>query len=262
MTALLKGKNILVTRERNQAKEFSAKIKQCGGSSFEVPLLSIECKEDASVKHYLNQLHVYKWIFFTSANGVDCFIKLALIHGVSMDALKTLKVAVVGHKTEEAIQRYGITADFIPSVYDAEHMATEFLQKKEWTGRILLVRGNRSRFVLPHEFSHAGIAFDNIEVYDTTINTRVKSELNQLLQDVHFDFLTFTSPSTIDAFIQMIDLDMEQFREQQCVCIGTTTAKQAKAVGFKQILIPKEFTIEGMIACMNDYLNERIDSNE
>src|SRR5690625_7686678 len=69
----------------------------------------------------------FNWIFFTSANGVDCFLnQLEDTH-----FLETINIAVVGHKTENALKKYGVTADFTPTVYNAVAMSEEFLKKIE-----------------------------------------------------------------------------------------------------------------------------------
>src|SRR5699024_7856966 len=83
----------------------------------------------------------FNWIFFTSANGVDCFLnQLEYTH-----FLETINIAVFEHKTENALKKYGVTADFTPTVYNAVAMSEEFLKKHPFANHILLIRGNLSR---------------------------------------------------------------------------------------------------------------------
>lgn len=253
MSNILQNRKILITRERNQAKVFSKQVLQYGGEPVEVPLLKISCKDRAGDRQCFQSLSGYKWIFFTSANGVNCFFQLIKKHQVSPAMLKNKNFAVVGHKTEIALKSHGFAADFMPSIYNAEHMASEFLAQFAVDGPFLLVRGNRSRDVLPEQFSRIGINFDAVEVYETTYNDQATPDLNEALAKRNFDFITFTSPSTVDAFMKMKN-DAIVTQGTIFVCIGTTTEQRAGEAGLNPILTPEQFTIEGMLDIMQDYV--------
>lgn len=251
MPPLLDDKKILITREKKQAHLFSEKITRHGGVPIEAPLLKINCHMKAKNDRIMASLSRYEWIFFTSANGVDCFFQMMNEEGVTKRALATSQIAVVGHKTELALKKHRYTAHFIPSVYKATVMANEFLINHPTANNILLVRGSRSKDVLLDHFLKQRLSVDLIEVYETIFNYEIDSFLNEQLRK-GIDFITFTSPSTVEAFIEMTAettcLDIV------CVCIGTTTEKRAKELGFKKTLTPNEFTIEGMIERMGDFL--------
>src|SRR5699024_115590 len=139
----LNGKRVLVTREAKQAKEFSRLIKAAGGLPVQVPLLKIKCKNFALTE----MLPSYAWLIFTSTNGVDCFLKQ--LTGQEKEFIKDSQIAVVGHKTAKALSIYDLTADLVPEVYDAVSLSEIFLEKYYAGESILLVRGNKSRDVLP-----------------------------------------------------------------------------------------------------------------
>ncbi|WP_188453496.1 uroporphyrinogen-III synthase [Virgibacillus oceani] len=257
MAASLHGKKVLITREENQAKVFSEKVLQCGGTPIEIPLIKISCKSCIQNNQLVRNLHQYKWIFFTSANGVNCFFELLKRNGIPNKSLKC-QVAAVGHKTAEALQQYGVPADFIPSAYNADVMSREFLIAYPTADRVLFVRGNRSRDVLPDVFLKKNIRFDMIEVYETDYNYQSAVRLNDILLETDFDFITFTSPSTVEAFINLMnDADcIEKAKKTICVCIGTTTEQKANEMGFNNTIIPNHFTIDDMLAAMTDYIKK------
>lgn len=246
MMACLQNKKILITREQKQAQAFAESIVKHGGEPVEVPLLEIRCKDRPEDRRLFQSLAAFQWVFFTSANGVSCFFQLLHKHHINPAILKTIKIAVVGHKTENALKDHGISADFIPGVYDAAHMAAEFLGRFNIEGPILLVRGNRSRTILPERFSQIGVDFSTIEVYETGFHYKKADQLNEVLRKKAYDYITFTSPSTVDAFTEMAVTDYDKV----CVCIGTTTEAHAREMGFTTTLTPKEFTIDGMITSM------------
>ncbi|WP_085991771.1 uroporphyrinogen-III synthase [Oceanobacillus senegalensis] len=253
MSGPLEAKKIIVTREEINNRYFAKKILQYGGTPIEVPLLSITCEDRKENKTILNDLDQYEWIFFTSANGVECFFQLVEMYHIPFSNINNKKIAAVGRKTKDKLNNFGIKVDFIPTTFNAETMAKEFLSSYSVTKQVLFVRGNLSRPVLIEEFEKAGVSYRTIEVYKTTIKEENKQLLNKAVEGP-YDFITFTSPSAIDAFNKLT----EYVITKPCVCIGTTTKQRALERGITNILMPmEEFTIDAMIECMVNYIKER-----
>src|SRR5699024_10747278 len=223
---VLAHKQILVTREATQAKEFNQMIEDMSGKVLSAPLLKIN-------PITFKEIHLddFNWIFFTSANGVDCFLnQLEDTH-----FLETINIAVVGHKTENALKKYGVTADFTPTVYNAV------------ANHILLIRGNLYSNVLPNYFTEKQLDFENLVVYETVANKQIKSTLNNIFETETVDYITFMSPSTIRSFLELLDKKYHaEALEIQVICIGTTTEKIALDHGFKYVSIPSQFTADSM----------------
>ncbi|MBP1968812.1 uroporphyrinogen-III synthase [Virgibacillus natechei] len=250
----LHGKKILITREARQANEFTEKVLKYGGKPIEVPLLKLTGKNHTDNRRFFQDLTMYEWIFFTSTNGVHYFFQLASEYQIDTGVLKDKKLAVVGHKTGNVLKTYGFTADFIPTTYNATVMASEFLNRYTVDNPILLVRGNRSRDVIPVEFSKHGVAYDSMEVYEITYNYQMTERLNAVSRDYDIDFITFTSPSTVEAFTEMT---MVHSGNEVCVCIGTTTEMRARELGFTTIITAEEFTIDGMLTCISEFIAQK-----
>lgn len=250
MVAALQGKEILITREKSQSKVFAALIKEYGGVPVEIPLLTITCRNFEKEAHISN----LDWIIFTSANGVHCFFKG--LNGQILD--DSIHIAVVGHKTEKALLQYGVAASFVPTVYNAEVMATEFLQQNTINGPILIVKGNKSRQVLQEAFVKNRVLFDELVTYETNTNRSAKGLLTSYFKQNSPDFIAFTSPSTVDGFMEMSrEEHIKRAIQIPCLCIGTTTETHAEEAGFLQTLIPDQFTIEGMVDKMVRYIREK-----
>lgn len=242
----LQNKKILVTREKRGAEKFAELITAFEGVPVQTPLLQINCVSfSEQIKHNLES-GTYKWIFFTSKSGVDCFFSQSAF-------ITNCRIAAVGPKTAQAIEAYGYNVEFIPSVYNAKTMAQEFLEMYEDFGTALLVRGNLSSHVLLEAFTDANLNYECVVVYETVPNQTEKQQLQHILQTEQIDYLTFTSPSTIDAFIELTKEDKIKC-DSVVVCIGTTTEKKAKEVGFSHIITPEYFTIEGMVEVIDKHL--------
>lgn len=255
MSKILQNKNILVTRAAHQAEEFADQIEKYGGIPYVVPLLKIDCNIDRNYLKILEGIQQYEWVFFTSANGVRCFFQI-WEQNFGTRNLDDKKFAVVGKKTNEILKMYGYEATFIPSVYNAETMATEFLQQYNRHHSILLVRGKQARRTLSDIFTKADIDYDSVTVYGTSMNEDSRDSLNKGLHYYHIDYITFTSPSTVEAFCSLLE-NSEQMKGKYIVCIGTTTAKKATEKGLENILVPEHFTIEGMITAISDHIAKK-----
>ncbi|MHA6250452.1 uroporphyrinogen-III synthase [Oceanobacillus sp. CAU 1775] len=241
----LKGQRILVTREVRAAERFEKLITNHNGVAITVPLLTINCLPVKSADILTEET---EWVFFTSKNGVDCFLK----NNALKTALASYRIAAVGPKTAQALEAHGFQVEFIPSTYNADVMASEFLSTYEEVGSVLFVRGTLSSQVLPKAFNQAGRNFTCLEVYETVSNVEMKNKLNTTLQQEKIDLLTFTSPSTIHAFFELTE-NPEAYLDLPVACIGTTTEQAAIHKGFKKTIVPEHFTIEGMVEAMSNF---------
>lgn len=249
----LNKKRILITREKTQAKLMQKQIENNHGIAIVTPLLKIVPYYDKNKRTIFSSFKNYDWLFFTSVNGVNHFF-----NQLSNKKLIThSKIAAVGHKTAEAIQTHGYSVDFMPTIYNAETMAAEFLSSAKQVNHVLFVRGNLSRSTLLTEFTKANITYSKIVVYETTVNQAIKDDLLQKLKE-GIDYLTFTSPSTVKAFVELIENKDLLHKAQQidCFCIGTTTQNTAIKYNFKRTFIPQQFTIESMINKMIEVANK------
>lgn len=251
MKQSLHGKRVLITRDKKQAAPFAEKIEQAGGEPVTSDLLAIDCMCGEKSKETLQEAGQYDWLFFTSANGVECFFKK--YSDVSDDRLENIRIGVVGSKTEAVLKTYGYEADFMPHIFNAKTMAKEFMDQYPTHESVLLVQGKRSRMELGDAFIAEGRPFSRITLYETKTNQAAREPLNHILEKHPPDFMTFMSPSAVEAFVALRE---KASREHQpvIVCIGTTTQRRALNMGFQNTIVPETFTIEGMIDTMCDYI--------
>lgn len=248
MTFPLANKKILITRERKQATSLANLIEGKRGIPIVVPLITIDCLMNEAKIH---QVERFQWVFFTSANGVRC-----LMEGIpNHQLLAKVKIAAVGTKTKQALEQYGIAVDFVPSTFNAETMVAEFFNQYPKANNCLIVRGNRSRDVLQKAFESRHLHYESVTVYETKPNKAIKQDLIQTLQE-DIDILTFTSPSTVDTFVSLVqDTSLFQsLRHRPVVSIGTTTERQAKKHQFTTLITPTTFTIEAMVTALEQYV--------
>ncbi|MBN8236790.1 uroporphyrinogen-III synthase [Halobacillus kuroshimensis] len=256
MDAPLQGKNILITRGRSQAAPLKERIEEAGGVPRHTPLLAFQLNDQQKNEHIEDELHEFSWIFLTSSNAVKFFFKW--LHRYGLVLPDQVRMAVIGTKTDRALQRYGRKADFLPASFQAAKMEEEFFQMYPDPGKLLYIRGNRSRDVLPEAFRKRGVFFKSLTVYDTLLLTSNQKKITSWLENGDLDALTFTSPSTIQAFRAVTKGSRESGLSLPCFCIGPTTARKAEAEGFTCVFTPPQYTIEHMVEQMVFYFkNER-----
>ncbi|MFJ7744254.1 uroporphyrinogen-III synthase [Peribacillus sp. NPDC097295] len=250
----LKDYRILITRGKGQAEGLQTLIERSGGTPLLVPLLDFTLPERlGEVKERLGQLNSYDWLILTSKNGVDFLFEIL---GTQLDVLP--KIAVIGSKTEEALNGYGYEADFIPSEYVAERFVIEFIKLLEPGGRVLLAKGNLARTVIAEAINEKGASCDEIIIYHTILPEESERELVQLILSREIDIITFTSSSTVNHFIQIIEqYELNTYIENLIIaCIGPICAKTATKHGLHVAVCPDVYTTEAMVEEVIRYIGK------
>jgi uroporphyrinogen-III synthase len=253
----LSGKTVLVTRGKEQAREFSELLAQTGALPLEIPLISFSLPSNIEpIKQVLKEVNRYDWIIFTSKNGVDFFFQL-----MDEAALReaAFKIAVVGQKTAQALKKRGLQPDIVPKEFVAEGLIETLKPLIKPDERVLLVKGNLARPVLKSALEQLGANLDEVIVYETKLNESGKSQIINLLIKQNIDVITFTSPSTVNSFMKMMEGIEWQPLLQRCAvaCIGPITKQAAEEAGMTVHICPENYTIDDMIKAMVVYFSDK-----
>ncbi|MDP9018118.1 MAG: uroporphyrinogen-III C-methyltransferase [Candidatus Eremiobacteraeota bacterium] len=251
--APLFGKNVLITRPAGQSAEFATELLERGAQPILAPTISIGVPDDAPPETLFSTagLAAYEWIVFTSANAVDAFFKTLETRGKDTRALRDLKIAAIGPKTAQALQRRGIHADLVPKAYVAEDLANAMVTATAPGTRILLYRAQEARDVFPALLTAQARIVDDVAAYKTSI-VKDSQFAGKVAQS---DIITFTSASTVEGFLQNLGPDAPAAIAGKIVaCIGPITAKAASDAGLHVEVIAQEFTVEGLVEALEKRL--------
>ena len=207
---------------------------------------------------------------FTSANGVRLFFDGLLKSGRDFRALGQVKFAVVGPGTAGELLKYGFRADYMPRVYRTRELAELLAQVCQNEGggikptaregmlpRILIPRSRGGSPELTEILSRAGVAFDDIVLYDVTGGLPGGDAAGP---QTDCDYITFASASGVEAhFEQMGGEAMERLADSRTVCIGDVTAGALESHGRRVDVLAKDFTVRGMAEAI---LNDRSEGDE
>ena len=232
------GKKILVTRDKNQAGEFSNKIEKMGGVAVELPFIEIE---SVLSKVTSEDLKKYSALLFNSPNGVREFMKKI----DDIRSLAHLKIGAVGSKTKELLEEYKIKADFMPEEYMVSKLAELSLEYTKPGEKILIITSDISPCDTDKFNSMYDREFHKIVAYNTKKIIREKDEVCTALNKV--EVVTFLSSSTVDAFYASIDGDLECVKNIKFASIGPVTSETMKKYGFSVDYEAKVYDINGIL---------------
>jgi uroporphyrinogen-III synthase len=251
----LRSKTVLVPRGEGQAKPFSDLVKKNGGIPIEIPLIAFRpVPLNSELEAVFQNLHTYDWIIFTSNVTVDTFF--SFVHEEQKKQFP--KVAVIGTRTKQVLLDRGISVQFIPSKYVAEVFITDFIPHITPGTKVLLPKGNLARDIIATSLRNQGAIVDEVIMYETYAPTESKEKLADLLNNQQLDILTFTSPSTVDHFMEVVHEHGLRDKLDHCLvaCIGPVTCKKVIAVGLPVHISPDQYTVNDMIQSMVEKMNQ------
>ncbi|WLR50103.1 uroporphyrinogen-III synthase [Bacillus tianshenii] len=254
----LQGVRLLVTRAAHQVESFAKQIEQYGGIPVNVPLITIAPPHDeAPIEAVLTALSDYDWLVLTSSNGVDAFVHYAERYAAPTWKNSLPKVAAVGKKTLRALEAQHIAVDFVPTEYTADVLFDELAPSLAAGTNLLLARGNLARMDLPEQLKGINCNVDDVVIYRTARNDAAKAHLKEIIFQHQVDVITFTSPSTVRHFAELLDGEAwhDAIARLPVACIGPITAQEAEKYHYPNILTAEEYTIEGLLHTIATFFN-------
>jgi len=253
------GKGIVITRPEKQSEEFSSLLREEGAKVISFPTIKIVPPDrfddlDQAIKN----IERYEWIVFTSANGVKFFFdRFRELRG-DIRNLKGIKICTIGPATASAIEKLGIKVDLIPDEYISESVVDAFRGEKINGEKVLLPRAEIARDVITQGLSKLGAHVDVVTAYRTVNSGKNKAEFDEMMDQNKVDVITFTSPSTIANFIDIIGNDTRLPEHVKIACIGPVTLDAARKAGLKVDVMQEPYVISGLVdAIIKAFENEK-----
>ena len=242
------GKRVLITRPRAQVEEFASALIVEGALPVFFPVIEIVSPDDFSgLDRALRNLDQYDWLILTSIHGVDAFFKRLEVLGIEQIP-SHLRTAAVGSRTAQYLSELGLSPDHVPDEYIPEAILPG-LGENVSGKRFLLPQSNLARAVLAEEIRSMGGLVDEVVAYRTVVGQPHISEVNALRSGV--DIITFTSPSTVWNFVEIIQKNgLDPFNLPGVplfACIGPITKKVAEEVGFVNLVAAEKYTTDGLV---------------
>lgn len=257
LPALLKGKQVLVTRARHQSAAMCARIHAYGGEAVQVPLIDyrqtpLTLEEQ---KNWLKSVKQADWVILTSQNSVDYFIRVL----DQVEQLRGVRLAVVGKKTAEQLKTYGLQADFIPETFTVQGLLEAFNDGRLQASRVAVPLGTLSDTTWLDRLRYLGIEVTSCVLYQTVANRSTQPRLQNIIESGHLSAITFASPSAVHFFTELLTEGVWRGAMKRCTIavIGSTTAQALKTLGYSPDVIPARFTAVDMIDALANYYSNK-----
>lgn len=243
------GKTIVVTRARSQASRFREALVNEGANVIEaaaIKTLALELFDED--KRIMEQVDTYKYIVFTSGEGVRYFFNTLSAMGKDARALGYAKVCAIGSATGRELSNFGIIPDIIPVDYKAESVVDALEHQVSSGDSVLLIQPKKARDVIPRALRHMDVQVDILRMYETQQDTTQQEALVNALINGDVDYITFTSSSTVTNTLQLLgDNALELLKHTKIACIGPITAATAMSEGLEIDVISPIYTTEGLV---------------
>ena len=230
------GREVVVTRSRDQASALARRLEALGATTVEVPTIELEPADDPA--SLVAPIAGADWLVFTSPNAVDA-VTGQLHDARAVDVLT--RVAAVGPGTAAALERFGIVADLVPARNVAEGLVESF---PSGSGRVYLPQAADARPVLADGLRAKGWRVDTAVAYRTVPAPLTDDDRARAAAA---DAITFTSSSTVTNFLDAAGPDGVP---PVVVTIGPVTTATAVERGLTVDAEADPHTIDGLVAAV------------
>ena len=253
----MSGKKIVVTRPSSRMRDAVRIIEEHDGVAVVVPTLELELVNSSSLKDLIGRLSELDWLIFTSVSSLD---SIFLFYPDFLERLGDgCRVAVIGHKTAEVCERYGLGVDLVPRDYTAEGLLESFEGMDVGGLNIGIPRTFSARAVLPEGLERMGANVFLAESYHSVL-PKDTSGIERLVDDIMcggVDAITFTSPLTVHNLFKVAgdDVGLRDALNDSVVvvCIGPFTFKALEEYGVESFY-PSVYTVRDMLELLFDRL--------
>lgn len=192
---------VLVTRAAHQASALADALAAFGLLVVSIPAIALEPPSDeyASLHEAMESLDAFDWLLFTSANAVVVFAEQQEELGVDE---VPCRIASIGAATSRAVREAGLRVHLQPEIAVAESFARA-LRPHARGKRMLLVRAESARDVLPLELERAGASLTIATAYRTVVPAKSVDALRHEMPNL--SAITFASSSAVRHLLQLCE---------------------------------------------------------
>jgi hydroxymethylbilane synthase len=247
------AKYIVITRPDEENKKLAKELKKLSLKTLSYPTIHIESNPlSKEAREQLQNLQQFDWVLFTSSNGVKYFMNTLEQLNINKSILKSKLIGAVGPKTATEAKNYGLTINIIPEKFTTKDLGQALPDLKQ--KKVLLPRADIATPRLAQQLEKKGATVVNVPIYHTEYKKNKSANIIELIENGQIACLTFTSPSTLQGFIQNIaeKIKKETIQNIPVLVIGPVTAQAAQQFEFQKIVMADTYTTEGMIAKLRE----------
>lgn len=258
------GRRIVVTRSGERARDLADRLEGLGARALEAPTFRLMPADDPeAIERAVASVRQVQWVVCESANAAHRFMKAVLAGGRDLRALGGVKVAAVGPSTADQLRAVGLMPDVVVPESGEEATCDALAAHGPLEGaRVLVIRPDHghTRDGLAGELRLRGADVQDLVAYRTAPEapeSGAAQELYRQLLEGRIDAVTFTTPTAVQRFVDLIGRDQaaDLLNTTVVVTIGPVTAAAAQALGVTAPVIADPYTVDGLIEALVTTLN-------
>lgn len=213
-------------------RSFLQRVEQAGFEPVHSPLIGTNHRVLSAAD--LEKIDSCDWLVFTSQTAVHAYFS-------QVSKPTTQKIAVVGSKTEKAINRYGYKASFMPSTFSADVFVKEWNASTHANETVAFLKGNLAKLTI-EEGLHSDVTA--VCIYDTVTLPEHVETITKLIHHHSQVTLAFASPSAVEAYVAA-----GRGAEPHVIycAIGHITKRAMTDHGFPVHVMPSVYTLDALL---------------
>ena len=255
----LHGRRIVLTRPREPASEWRARLEGLGAQVIELPLIAVSKDVNLhTLAKVFQEFGSYEWIIFTSTNGVKYFFEEFNRVFDDLRAFGLMRIAVVGEATATAVREKHLRVEAQPRKANADELAKMLIEREAMdSAKVLVVTGNRNREALVQKLEAARAIVDCLPVYKTEETDLAKDPIAADFRAQGADAILFASPSAAQSFFdQAAALKLgAKARKPFAGSIGPSTTATMKQLGLPVDFEAADASLESLVAALTAKLS-------
>lgn len=246
---ILAGVTVGVTGTLHFVKKLRTALAEKDADVWDMGFMEVRPNES-----FLPELQNCGWLVFTSPNGVRVFLDKMRWERKDLRVLCGKRIAVIGAGTAAVFEEAGLYADYMPEVYDAEHLAkglAEKILKEQREGRgdkipAVFLRARQSSEALPRIFAEKEIPFLEYPLYDLEI----QEEKRAAAIGKEPDYIVFGSAGGVRAYFEGLKQAGIANEKSRYVCIGERCGEELIKYTARSFLTAREASVEAVVECL------------
>lgn len=246
------GQTILVTRPAHQSDGLIQQLEELGAEVLAQPAIEIGPIDNLdSIQQCAAKIREYDWIVFSSANGVEYFMK-ELLKTNDIRCLGNAKVAAIGPATAARIEEFHISPDLVPEKFQAENLADE-LSEQVSGKNVLLIRASRGREILFDQLSKVASNVEQLVCYQSRDVTTASQQITERMQAGEIGLTTVTSSAIATSLVNLFG---ESLRQTRLISISPITSDTLRSLGFEPAAEADPYTMPGILGAIAELAKE------
>jgi uroporphyrinogen III methyltransferase/synthase len=243
------GHRVMVTRPRGQGETLGQRLAELGAEVVLQPAIEIADPPDwTPVDAAIGRLSKYDWLVFSSANGVDYFLRRLLANGKDLRDLAGRRLAAIGPGTGDALNAFSLRPDLVPEAYRAEALADALIER-DASAAFLLIRASRGREVLAERLRGSGGTVDQVVAYTSADVQEPVPHVAQAVEERTIDWVTVTSSAIARSLVRLFG---KRLNDLKLASISPVTSATLRELGHEPSVEAAEYTTEAVVRAIVD----------